>query len=61
MMKSTLFNKMFFIFFSIKRMDVQKLPKAPFYIFLALCDLPETSEKKFGKNFLYAGTVEENT
>ena len=53
-----------------KRMDFQKLPKAPFLHFLALCDLPETNKifKKIQKNvgiffqfFSHAGTVEENT
>ena len=50
-------------------MDVQNLPKGPFYNFSALCDLPETKKfrkknsKKFEffKIFPHAGTVEENT
>ena len=63
-------------FFSVlqKNWMLQKTPKAPFFsIFLALCDLPETSKQKFEKKnrkqnfgiffsiFPHAGSVEENT
>ena len=58
-----------FFFLFCKRMDVQKLPKAPLLHFSALCDLPETRKisktnlKKIGFFSIvpHAGTVEENT
>ena len=61
----------FFLF--CKRMDVQKLSKAPVLHFSTLCDLPEAkkkskkvSKKKSKKSdffhfFPHAGTVEKNT
>ena len=52
-------------FLLCKRMDVQKLPKAPFYIFqqYATYRRPKKIEKKFQELhfFPHVGTVEENT
>ena len=53
-----------FFLFCKKNGCSKKLQRPPFYIFLALCDLPETSKKNrnfFQFSFPHAGTVEENT